>query len=145
LLNPNLEWTLLDKLGEGTYGQVYRAKYINSNATVAVKIVRIQNDDTSSDFENELNILKNISKQQENLPNFIGIYGDCDSFKVPRIWLIMEICSLGPVGRLLKNIEKKTHITKLEKEKLIAFALQSTLKALKYLHESGIMHRGRFR
>jgi len=133
----------LDKLGEGTYGQVYRAKYVNSNEYVAAKIIRLQSDDISNEFENELNILMKISKQQENLPDFIGIFGDCDTFHVPRIWFVMELCSLGPITRLLKQIEKKYQLNKTEKEKLIAYSLKSTLKALKYLHQSGIMHRGK--
>jgi serine/threonine protein kinase len=55
----------------------------------------------------------------------------------------MELCSLGPMTRLLKQIEKKSQLNKSEKEKLIAYSLKSTLKALKYLHQSGIMHRGK--
>jgi len=77
------------------------------------------------------------------LPDFIGIYGDFDTFNVPRIWFVMELCALGPITRLLKQIEKKSQLNKSEKEKLIAYSLKSTLKALKYLHESGIMHRGK--
>jgi hypothetical protein len=50
----------------------------------------------------------------------------------------MELCSLGPITRLLKQIEKKTQLDNYEKEKLMAYSLQSTLKALKYLHQSGI-------
>ncbi len=91
-----------------------------------------------------MNILKRISKQQENLPNFIGIYGDCDTFHVPRIWFVMELCSLGPITRLLKYIQQKNQINKREKEKLIAYSIKNALKALEYLHGSGIMHRGTY-
>ncbi|CAF4716318.1 unnamed protein product, partial [Rotaria socialis] len=76
LPDPNLIWILLDKLGEGTYGKVYRAKYSDSNEYVAAKIIRIKNDDISNEFESELNILKKISKQHENLPDFIGLFGE---------------------------------------------------------------------
>jgi serine/threonine protein kinase len=55
----------------------------------------------------------------------------------------MELCHLGPITRLLKQIEKKIQLIKPEKEKLIAYSLKSTLDALKYLHQSGIMHRGK--
>ncbi|CAF2903081.1 unnamed protein product [Rotaria sp. Silwood2] len=141
LPNPNSLWILLDKLGEGTYGQVFRAKYHNVDEYVAAKIIRLKSDDISNEFENELNILQKISKQQENLPDFIGLYGDSNEFRVPRIWFIMELCHLGPITHLLKQIQKGNQLSRYEKEKLIAYALQSTLKALKYLHQSGIMHR----
>ncbi|CAF4715499.1 unnamed protein product [Rotaria sp. Silwood1] len=141
LPNPNSVWVLLDKLGEGTYGQVFRAKYHNSDEYVAVKIIRVKSEDISNELESELNILKKISKKQENLPDFIGLYGDYNEFKVPRIWFVMELCHLGPITQLLKQIQKESQLNKCEKEKLIAYALKSTLKALKYLHESGIMHR----
>ena len=143
MANPNDQWILLDKLGEGTYGQVYRAKHISSNEFVAAKIIRMPSDDVSNEFEHELSILEKISKQQENLPDFLGIFGDFDSLNVPRIWFIMELCSRGPIGCLLKQIEKKNHFHPSEKEKLIGYALRNTLNALKYLHQSGIMHRGK--
>ncbi|CAF0824455.1 unnamed protein product [Adineta steineri] len=101
LPNPNLDWILLDKIGEGTYGQVYRIKSKESNEnTAAAKIIRIENDEVSSELENELNILRKISKQDENLPDFIGIFGDYDSSKSARIWFIMELCHLGPITLL---------------------------------------------
>jgi len=143
LPNPNSQWLLLDKLGEGTYGLVYRAKYQKSDEYVAAKIIRLQTEEASIEYQNEFNILKQISKQDENLPDFIGIFGDYDALNSPRIWFVMELCSLGPITRLLKQIENKTQLDNYEKEKLMAYSLQSTLKALKYLHQSGIMHRGK--
>jgi serine/threonine protein kinase len=56
----------------------------------------------------------------------------------------MELCSLGPITRLLKHIEKESQFRKTEKEKLIAYSIRNTLQALKYLHQSGIMHRGMY-
>lgn len=134
----------MDKLGEGSYGEVYRAKNLNTNEYTAAKIIHIRTSEIPNDFEIELDILKKISKQQENLPDFIGIYGDFNTFNSPRIWFIMELCSLGPITRLLKQIEKRNKLISSEKEKLIAYSLKCTLKGLKYLHQSGIMHRGKF-
>ena len=133
----------MNKLGEGAYGQVYRAKSDNSNKHVAIKIIRVQSEESSNDFERELNILKKISKQQENLPDFIGAYSESNEFNTLCLWYVMELCHLGPINQLLKQIEKVNQLNKCEKEKLIAYTLQSTLKALNYLHQSGIMHRGK--
>ncbi|UJR36053.1 hypothetical protein I4U23_028790 [Adineta vaga] len=141
LPNASSNFTLLEKLGEGTYGQVYRAKFVDSSECVAAKIIRVQNDDVSEEFENELHILKTTSKQAENLPDFFGIFGNSDAFHARHIWFVMELCSLGPISPLFKEIEKENQLKNSEKEKLIAYALKSTLQALNYLHESGIMHR----
>ena len=137
-------WTLLEKLGEGTYGQVYRAKDFRTEEYAAAKIIRVTSDDLTTEFEHELSILKSISRQQENLPNFIGVFTDSDEVNVPRLWFVMELCHLGPLTRLLKQFLKRQLINQIEQEKLIAYGLQSTLKALSYLHSSGIMHRGEF-
>lgn len=91
-----------------------------------------------------MNILKAISQQHENLPNFIGLYGDTSEFNARSIWFVMELCHLGPINPLLKRIEKLHYFNEYEKEKLIAYALNSALKALKYIHQLGIMHRGKF-
>lgn len=133
---------MFEKLGEGTYGQVYRAKDLQTEEYVAAKIIRVTSDDLLTDFDHELNILKTISQRHENLPNFFGVFTDCDELKVPRLWFMMELCHLGPITRLLKQWIKKNLINQMEQEKLIAYALQSSLKALSYLHQSGIMHRG---
>lgn len=132
----------MEKLGEGTYGQVYRAKDIRTDEFTAAKIIRVTSDDLTTEFQHELNILKTISHQQENLPNFFGVFMDFDEVDVPRIWFVMELCHFGPITRLLKQMIKKQLINQIEQEKLIAYALQNTLKALSYLHRSGIMHRG---
>ncbi|CAM4802321.1 unnamed protein product [Rotaria magnacalcarata] len=141
LPDPNLLWILLDKLGEGTYGKVYRAKYSDSGEYVAAKIIRIKNDDISNEFESELNILKKISKQHENLPDFIGLFGESNESNARNIWFVMELCHLGPINQLIKRIQKKNQLNTHETEKLIAYGLSSTLKALQYLHQNGIMHR----
>lgn len=136
--------TLLDKLGEGTYGQVYRAKFKDSSECVAAKIIPMPMGQTSNEFESELNILKKISKQTENVPDFIGIFADSDTFHAPRVWFVMELCSRGPISRVLKEIEQKGALQIGEKEKLVAYALKGTLNALSYLHGAGVMHRGKF-
>ena len=133
----------MEKLGEGTYGQVYRAKNIHTDNYAAAKIIRLTSTDLSNEFDHELNILRTVSQRQENLPNFFGIFSDHDEMNSPRIWFMMELCHFGPITRLLKQWIKQKLINHTEQEKLMAYALQSSLKALNYLHRSGIMHRGK--
>ena len=138
------EWNLKEKLGEGSYGQVYRVENRHTQELVAAKIIRLTSDDHSIEIENEFNVLKMISGQNENLPNFFDIFSDSDSDEVPRIWFVMELCQLGPMARLLKKFSHFNLLENIDKEKLIGYAVQSVLKALDYLHQSGIMHRGLF-
>jgi serine/threonine protein kinase len=143
LLDANQHWTLLEKLGEGSYGQVYRAKDIHNDTYVAVKIMRLSSNELLHEYENELNILTRLSEQQENLPNFFGIFADKDESHVARIWFVMELCYRGPLTHILKQLIQRNLLNKIEHEKIIAYAMQNILNALNYLHRSGIMHRGR--
>ncbi len=64
---------LLEKIGEGGMGVVYRARYVGNNRQVAVKL--IPNDITANStllarFERELDVLKQLSH-----PNIVHCFG----------------------------------------------------------------------
>lgn len=138
------KWTLMEKLGEGTYGQVYRTKDRLSNEQFAAKIIRLPTDELLTELSKEFNVLKNISAQQENLPKFYGAFTDHDVYLVPRLWFVMELCQIGPMSRLLRKFVENELLNVEQHEKLIAYGMKSAVKALNYLHKSGIMHRGSF-
>lgn len=52
----------IDKVGEGTYGEVYRAKDLHNNEIVALKKIKLENEDEGvpSTALREISILKEL-------------------------------------------------------------------------------------
>jgi serine/threonine protein kinase len=121
---------LLEKIGEGGMGVVYRARYVGNNRQVAVKL--IPNDITANStilarFERELEVLKQLSH-----PNIVHCFGgSCES---KQRFYAMEYVPGGTLADYL--IEKGP----LSWEVAIDFAIQMC-EALQYAHERGVTHR----
>ena len=121
---------LLDKVGEGGMGVVYRARYVGNDREVAVKL--IPNDVTASStvlarFERELEVLKQLTH-----PNIVHCFGGrCES---KQRFYAMEYVPGGTLGDLLNQKGE------LPVETAIDFAIQMS-HALNYAHERGITHR----
>lgn len=121
---------LLDKIGEGGMGVVYRARYVGNNRQVAVKLIP---DDITTDatllarFERELEVLK-----QLNHPNIVHCFGGrCES---KQRYYAMEYVSGGTLADYLA--ERK----RLSWESAVDMAIQMC-EALQYAHEHGVIHR----
>ena len=106
-------------LGEGSYGEVYKARNKKTGKIVAVKIVPTSGEIES--LKREIRILKECDS-----PFIVKYYGSY--FKENYLWLIMEYCAAGSMIDLIKITKKSLN------ENEIASVFQSTLKGLKYLH-----------
>jgi len=121
---------LLDKIGEGGMGVVYRARYVGNNRQVAVKLIP---DDITTDttllarFERELEVLK-----QLNHPNIVHCFGGrCES---KQRYYAMEYVTGGTLADYL------TERKRLSWESAVDMAIQMC-EALQYAHEHGVIHR----
>ena len=120
---------LLDKLGEGGMGVVYRARYVVDNRHVAVKLLPpdIANETILSRFERELEILKTLRH-----PNIVRSFGGvCEG---NQHFYAMELVEGGTLDRLLEQRGKFSW------EMVVQFALQMA-SAPSYAHERGVVHR----
>jgi eukaryotic-like serine/threonine-protein kinase len=120
---------LLDKLGEGGMGVVYRARYVVDNRHVAVKLLPqdVANSTILSRFERELEILKTLRH-----PNIVRSFGGtCEG---NQRFYAMELVEGGTLDKLLEERGK------FSAEVAIQFALQMS-SGLAYAHERGVVHR----
>ena len=120
---------LLDKLGEGGMGVVYRARYVVDNRHVAVKLLPqdVANATILSRFERELEILKTLRH-----PNIVRSFGGvCEGNQ--HIYA-MELVEGGTLDKLLEERGK------FSPEVAVQFALQMA-SGLSYAHERGVVHR----
>eukprot|EP01083_Nonionella_stella_P053827 142233_1 len=119
---------LLELLGEGSYGSVYKALYKKDGTFVAIKIVPVENDIT--DLQKEINILQKC--KSEYIVNYRGSFRDR---KNNNVWIVMEYCGAGSVSDLVTICRK----TLTEEE--IAVVCREMLFGLKYLHSKRLIHR----
>lgn len=135
LQSPDGRWELLESIGEGTYGEVFKARNAKTGEYAAVKIMESVNE-VIEEIEEEYIVLRDLC-HHANLPLFHGIfmkkYNDDD-----QLWLVLELCSNGSVTDLAKSLIKIG--LKLD-EAIISYILSQTLTALEHLHKNHVMHR----
>lgn len=123
---PEEVFDVLCKLGEGSYGSVYKALHKESGQVLAIKQVPVDTD--LQEIIKEISIM-----QQCDSPYVVKYYGSY--FKNTDLWIVMEYCGAGSVSDIMR-LRKKT-LSEVE----IATILCDTLKGLEYLHLRRKIHR----
>jgi eukaryotic-like serine/threonine-protein kinase len=133
LSEPASRWIwpfeLLERIGEGGMGVVYRARYVVNDREVAVKMLP---DDVTSPtvlarFERELEVLKNL-KHPHIVLSFGGSCEDKQKFYA------MELVEGGSLEDQLRQRGRLPWETVVEYGKQMCSALE-------YLHQNGVIHR----
>ena len=120
---------LVDKIGEGGMGVVYRGRYVVNDRHVAVKLLPtdVTDEVILARFERELEILKTLKH-----PNIVRCFGGVCENK--RRFYAMELVEGGTLDGLLEQYGK------LPWPKVVEYGLQMCA-ALSYSHERGVIHR----
>lgn len=124
--DPTKDFNLLEKLGEGSYGSVFKAVHLKTQTLTAIKRVPVDND--LEEILNEIKIMK-----QCRSPYIISYYGSY--FKDNELWIVMEYCGAGSVSDLMRITDKVLS------EDQISVVVRDALKGLVYLHSLRKIHR----
>lgn len=120
------------KLGEGSFGTVWRAVDRQSKETVAVKQLEKasmpRRGVRQQDIENEIQVMRAV--EHRNVTKLLANFEDSEN-----IWIALEYCDGGDFGDKVKE----RGATLLEHE--AADWMRQILDAIKALHISGICHR----
>lgn len=120
---------LLDKIGRGNFGDVYKAQLKSSNQDVAVKTCRVTlPEDHKKKFLQEGRILK-----QYDHPNIVKLIGICVQ-KQP----IMIVMELVPGGSLLTYLRKNSAVLT---ESQLMNMCQDASAGMRYLESKNCIHR----
>jgi serine/threonine protein kinase len=123
--NPEELFDLQEKLGQGTYGSVYKAIHKVSGKVVAAKILNISE---SESLIKEISVLREIY-----CPFIISYFGTY--LKEQKVWIILEYCDGGSVQDILRIQEDSLSVEE------IASIVEMVLKGLAFLHGRRKMHR----
>jgi len=118
---------VLSKLGEGSYGSVYKALDKRDGKLVAIKVLEVENEDTI-ELQKEINILRECDC--EWIVRYKGSYR-----KDGNVWIVMEFCGAGSLCDLMAICERTLT------EEQIAIVMKQSLYGLEYLHAKRKIHR----
>ncbi|KAI5171036.1 hypothetical protein NEFER03_0438 [Nematocida sp. LUAm3] len=122
----------IEKIGEGTYGVVYKAREKGTGKVVALKKVRLTDDREGMPATTirEISLLKNLRH-----PYIICLHQVIYTEK--KLYMVFEYAEVDLKNYLTELRREKKHLTKKEVRK---YAYQ-LISALTYCHSVGILHR----
>ncbi|XP_013880110.1 mitogen-activated protein kinase kinase kinase kinase 4 isoform X7 [Austrofundulus limnaeus] len=135
LRDPAGIFELVEVVGNGTYGQVYKGRHVKTGQLAAIKVM-----DVTEDEEEEIKLEINMLKKYSHHRNIATYYGAFIKKSPPghddQLWLVMEFCGAGSITDLVKNTKGNQL-----KEDWIAYISREILRGLSHLHAHHVIHR----
>jgi cyclin-dependent kinase 12/13 len=144
LRNPHRcvdSFQIISQIGEGTFGQVFKARDLHSNEIIALKKVRMRTDNEREGFPitavREIKILRQL--KHENIVNLKEIISDKPHAADLRnnkgaFYLVFEYCDHDLMGLIDSGLVEfsELHIQSL---------MRQLMEALAYCHSKNFLHR----
>ncbi len=126
------EFQILEKLGKGGNGQVFRAYNKEENKDYAIKTILIEdlNEEDKNFIENEAKILSNFTDSDNHIVKYYGANKDNESF-----YILMEFCESLDLKKFIS--ESKSLID----ENIVYQIVNEICLGIRELHKRNIIHR----
>uniref|UniRef100_A0A8C6T5N9 non-specific serine/threonine protein kinase n=1 Tax=Neogobius melanostomus TaxID=47308 RepID=A0A8C6T5N9_9GOBI len=134
-LDPAGIFELVELVGNGTYGQVYKGRHVKTGQLAAIKVMDVTGDE-EEEIKAEINMLKKYSHHR-NIATYYGAFVKKNPPGIDdQLWLVMEFCGAGSITDLIKNTKGNSL-----KEEWIAYVCREILRGLTHLHQHKVIHR----
>lgn len=123
-------YTLVEKLGQGSYATVYKAHHKSQGGTFAVKVIsreKIKSTRLQANLEQEIRIMKEVTHE-----NVVRLYETFTSKN--NIYLVLEFCGGGDLQHFVRKQRR------LKEDVAKNFFIQ-IVRGLKFLHSKNVIHR----
>ncbi|KAK6727763.1 hypothetical protein RB195_005444 [Necator americanus] len=117
-------YQLLERIGGGSFGTVYKALNVDAQCVIAVKKIRVERG-VLKILQGEVDIFRNL-----NHKNLVKYYG-CEVHQ-DEVLIMMEYCSEGTLERICREGLD---------EELVRRYTNSLLRAVAYIHSQKVVHR----
>uniref|UniRef100_A0AAY4EZC6 non-specific serine/threonine protein kinase n=1 Tax=Denticeps clupeoides TaxID=299321 RepID=A0AAY4EZC6_9TELE len=135
LRDPAGIFELVELVGNGTYGQVYKGRHVKTGQLAAIKVMDVTGDE-EEEIKAEINMLKKYSHHR-NIATYYGAFVKKNAPGIDdQLWLVMEFCGAGSVTDLIKNTKGNSL-----KEEWTAYICREILRGLTHLHQHKVIHR----
>jgi len=127
MADPETIYEKLDRVGKGSFGEVFKGLVRKTGEVVAIKIIDLENiDDEIDDIQKEMLVLSEC--ESKFVTRYYGSH-----LRGVKLWIIMEYLGGGSALDLLKpGALAEVHC---------AIILRESLAGLEYLHSEGKIHR----
>ncbi|XP_045075319.1 traf2 and NCK-interacting protein kinase-like isoform X11 [Coregonus clupeaformis] len=135
LRDPAGIFELVELVGNGTYGQVYKGRHVKTGQLAAIKVMDVTGDE-EEEIKGEINMLKKYSHHR-NIATYYGAFVKKNPPGIDdQLWLVMEFCGAGSITDLIKNTKGNSL-----KEEWTAYICREILRGLAHLHQHKVIHR----
>ncbi|XP_069388189.1 mitogen-activated protein kinase kinase kinase kinase 4 isoform X6 [Paralichthys olivaceus] len=135
LRDPAGIFELVEVVGNGTYGQVYKGRHVKTGQLAAIKVMDVTEEE-EEEIKLEINMLKSYSHHR-NIATYYGAFIKKEpAGQDHQLWLVMEYCGAGSVTDLVKKTKGNCL-----KEDWIAYICREVLRGLSHLHSHHVIHR----